>query len=212
MKEKFFEELASKMIKAIHNKNGAIFAGLKASFTSAVQKHQDKELLAELDKYSGMQKFASVNNNTLKNEIDLHKFEINNTENHLKNALRVDKWARAIEVRWNNLTAKQKAQFLSLKHDDADLGYKYSGAKFANYLEEKRLNLQAQGINMSKDAFYELMKLGYKPEEIVGKNGNYILSVAGKRSKVTFASKTEFEKYLQKHEANFNDSLNHLFN
>lgn len=197
MQEKFLENLVDKMIKAIHNKNDSAFVSLKTVFTKNIEKEEIKKLLSEFDNY--FYPIKEVQDN--KENFNLDFF---------KNAIKVDKCARAIETRWCKLSSTQKAKFANIKSKNIDIGYKYSAQKFANTFEDKRLNLQKNGISVSREAYYELIALGYKAENISRKDQSYTLPVLGKKTKLVFASENEFYEYLKKHENNFNSDISRV--
>ncbi len=204
--DKFLENLAFKMIKAVHKKNDAVFASLKSVFLNKVEKDNNKNLLNDFNAY---QDSSNIRLASYAKEYSDKQYSNKEIE-YLKNALKVDKCARAIENRWENIPNKEKVKFLSIKLDDAELGYKYSAKKFADTLESKRLDLQKNGIFVSREAYYELIKSGYKAENITKNKQGYILPVWGKKSKLVFNSESEFKEYIEKHERNFNSDIDRI--
>jgi|GEM_PF-5035987 len=204
MQDKLLENLVSKMIKSAHNKNEACFVQFKSLFAKNVQKEQDKNLLNEFDNYqTHLQEKISTYSK------DFYSYFANNYEtDYLKQAIKIDKFAKAIESRWECLPKKEKIKFLSIKSDIPELRFKYSATSFANDLENKRLALQQKNINMPREAFYEMIRLGYKPEDIDQKNNTYIIPILGKRSKLVFNSKDELQLYIKKHQNNFEYEIN----
>lgn len=204
--DNFLENLVSKMIKSAHNKNDSAFASLKTVFVKNIEKEQNKNLLVEFDNYQNSlnNRLASCNKDFFGLKSDKKEFD------YLRQALKIDKWARAVESRWSKLSHKEKAKFLSIKSDNAELGYKYSAQEFTNVLEGKRQELQKNGILVSREAFYELIRVGYKAENISKKDQSYILPVLGKKTKLVFNSGNDFKEYLKKHENNFNSDINRI--
>ena len=73
--------------------------------------------------------------------------------------VRQREWSSAILYRWSNLSDKERAKYV-------DENGKQRISKFATELEEKRQGLAEKGINLSRDAYYQMMKEGLQPDQM----------------------------------------------
>ncbi len=80
---------------------------------------------------------------------------IKNTEEKVRQR----QWSEAILYRWNNLSDEERLRYV-------DENGKQNIGKFATELEGKRQGLEKKGINLSRDAYYQMMKEGLQPDQM----------------------------------------------
>lgn len=85
----------------------------------------------------------------------LSEKRIKDTEEKVKQR----EWSAAISYRWSNLSDKERARYIG-ENGKQDI------SKFATELEEKRQGLAKKGINLSRDAYYQMMKEGLQPDQM----------------------------------------------
>lgn len=112
----------------------------------------------------------------------------------------------AIEERWDDLSDKEKAMYV-MDNGQPDI------QKFANALEMKRQALEAKGINMPREAYYQMIQSGYEPDKIQVRGffgrlfGRSEIKMPDNLLKTTKPmSKNDLQGLIYRSETNFNKS------
>lgn len=92
------------------------------------------------------------------------------TEERLKQTeekVKQREWSLVIRQRWESLSDKEKEKYFNKTDNRGDTAVINSAIlKFASELEVKREELEKKGISLPKEAFYQMMRQGFKPEAI----------------------------------------------
>ena len=171
--DNFLENLVGKMAKALNQKDHGTFFNLKSTFLSLTSKKENIETPPPQ-----IVKLADIQDT-----------------GYLKNAIKIDEWARRINHRWGNLSDLEKKKYL--------VKGTFNGEKFAKDLDKKFQSLQKKADFVSRDAFYELMQSGYKAEKISIRKNSISIPVLCRQEALVLKSKEDFEKFIKQHEKNF---------
>ena len=179
--DNFLENLVGKMAKALDKKDHGTFFSLKSIFSSLTLKNEDIKTPPPQ-----IVRLADIQNS-----------------GYLKNAIKIDEYARRINHRWSNLSNAEKSKYISKKAKTSDSKIVFCGEKFAKDLEKKFYSLQKKADFVSRDAYYELMNAGYKAEKISIRKNSVSIHVLCSQEALVLKSKEDFERFVLQHENNF---------